>query len=75
MSKCVYRTDLRLQPVGEPLLCIDASEIYLQPSAHTVNECVQMLLTADEMCLGVSEQRSVMRGPRLIGFIRITDAN
>jgi hypothetical protein len=75
MSKCVFRTDLRQQPVGEPLPCIDASEIFFRPEAHTVNECVQMLLTDDEICLGLAEKRSVMQGPRVVGFIRVVDAN
>lgn len=73
MSKCVYRTDLRQQPLGEPLPCIDASEIVYQPAAHTVNECVQMLLAIDEICLGASEKRSVMHGARVVGYIRVID--
>ena len=75
MSKCVFRTDLRQQPVSEPLPCIDASEMFYRPAAHTVNECVQMLLTDDEICLGVTEKRSVMQGARVVGYIRIVDAN
>lgn len=74
MSKCVFRTDLRQQPVGVPLPCIDASEIFYRPAAHTVNECVQMLVAHDEICLGASEKRSVMNGPRVVGYIRIVDA-
>jgi hypothetical protein len=74
MSKCVFRTDLRQQPVGEPLPCIDASEIFFRPAARTVNECVQMLVASDEICLGLSEKRSVMRGARVVGYIRVVDA-
>ena len=74
MSKCVFRTDLRQQPTGQPLPCIDVSEILYRPAAHTINECVQMLLSPDEICLGFSEKRSVMRGARLVGYIRIIDA-
>ena len=75
MAKCVYRIDLRQQPVGEPLPCVDASEIVYRPAAHTVNECVQLLLREDEICLGASEERSVMRGARVIGYIRIVDVH
>jgi hypothetical protein len=75
MSKRVFRTDLRLRPVSEPLLCIDTSEIFFRPTEHTVNEGVQMLLTVDEICLGASEQRAVMRGPRVVGYIRIVEAS
>jgi hypothetical protein len=74
MSKCVFRTDLRQQPVGQPLACIDANEIVYLPAAPTVNECVQMLLTCDEICLGASEKRSVMQGARLVGYIRVVNA-
>jgi hypothetical protein len=74
MSKCVFRTDLRHQPVGEALPCIDASEMFYRPAEHTINECVQMLLTHDEICLGTAEKRSVMQGPRVVGYIRIVDA-
>lgn len=73
MSKCVYRTDLQLRPVGQPLPCIDASEMFFRPDAPTVEECVQMLLAADEICLGASEQRAIMQGPRVVGYIRIVD--
>lgn len=74
MSKCVFRTDLRQQPIGEPLPCVESSELFYRPAAHTINECVQMLLTRDEICLGASEQRSVMLGARLVGYIRIIDS-
>jgi hypothetical protein len=74
MSKCVFRTDLRQQPVSEPLPCIDASELFFRPSALTVEECVHMLLADDEICLGVSERRAIMQGARVVGYIRIVDA-
>jgi hypothetical protein len=74
MSKCAFRTDLRQRPVGEPLPCIDASDLLYRPAAHTVNETVQMLLTHDEICLGASEKRTVMQGARVVGYIRIVDA-
>jgi hypothetical protein len=66
---------LRQRPVGEALPCIDASDLFYRPAEPTVNECVQMLLTHDEICLGASEKRSVMQGARVVGFIRIVDAN
>ena len=73
MSNFVFRTDRRKQPVSEALLGIDASEIVYRPEASTVEECVHQLLAADEICLGASEQRDIMRGPRVIGHIRIVD--
>ncbi len=74
MPKFVFRTDLRQQPIGEPLPCIDASEIFYHPAARTVAECVHMLVAPDEICLGASEKRSVMQGARVVGYIRIVDA-
>lgn len=73
MPKFVYRTDLRQQPVGGPLLCIDSSEMFDRPAAHTVNVCVQMLMTEDEICLGSSEKRLIMQGAKVVGYIRIVD--
>lgn len=73
MSKCVFRTDLRQQPVSEPLPCVDASELFYRPSASTVEECVQKLLAHDEICLGASEKREIMQGARVVGYIRIVD--
>lgn len=75
MSKCVFRTDLRLQPVSDPLPCIDASELVYRPTARTVEECVHMLLADDEICLGASEKREIRQGPRVVGYIRIVDAS
>jgi hypothetical protein len=74
MSKYVFRTDLRQQLVGEPLPCIEASELFIFPESPTCNECVHMLLAADEICLGLSEKREVMNGARLVGYIQIVDA-
>ena len=73
MSKHVFRTDLRQRPVSASLPCIDASEIFFRPEAPTVEECVHKLLDGDEICLGVSERRAVMQGPRVVGYIRIVD--
>ena len=74
MSKCVFRTDLRLQPVSDPLPCIHASELVHHPTAPTIEECVHMLLADDEICFGSSEKREIRRGPRVVGYIRIVDA-
>lgn len=74
MSKCVFRTDLRNQPVSEFLLCVDGSELFFNPDSLTVDECVHRLVAADEVCLGTSEKRLVMQGARVVGYIRIVDA-
>ena len=74
MSKCVFRTDLRLQPVSEPLLCVNPSELFYQPTAVTVEECVHMLLADDEICLGHSDKREIRQGAKVVGYIRVVDA-
>ena len=73
MTKSVFRTDLRNQPVSEPISCVDARDLMFRPAARTVAECVHMLLAADEICLGASNKRRVMRGARLVGYIYIVD--
>ena len=74
MSKYVFRTDLRQQPVTEPLRCIDASQLFFNPDALTVEQGVHKLLAPDEVCLGASDKRAIMRGARVVGYIRIVDA-
>jgi hypothetical protein len=75
MSRYVYRTDVRHQPVGAVLPCIDASEIFYSPTAPTFEECVHMLVADDEICLGATaKRRSVMQGARVVGYIHIVDA-
>ena len=73
MSKCVFRTDLRDRPVGEPLLCIDAVEMFFRPGMPTVEQCVRLLLSDAEICLGASDKRAVMLGARVVGYIRIVE--
>lgn len=74
MSKHVFRTDLRQRPVSEPLSCIDGIEILSRPNMPTVEQSVQSLLIGDEICLGLTDKRTVMRGPRVVGYVRIVDA-
>ena len=73
MTKCVFRTDLKLQPVGEPLFCIDPIHMLLRPDMPTIEQCVHMLLASDEIFLGSSDKRTIMQGPRLVGYIRIVE--
>jgi hypothetical protein len=73
MAKCVFRTDLRQQPVSQHLPCVDGAEMFHRPALPTVEECVQRLLSGDEICLGRSDRREIMRGPRVVGYIRIVD--
>jgi hypothetical protein len=63
--------DLKQRLVGEPLKCIDAIDMFLHPHMPTVEECVHMLLAHDEISLGMSDKRTIMLGPRVVGYIRI----
>lgn len=71
MTKCVFRTDLKLRPVSEPLFCIDAIDMFYRPGMPTVEQCVSLLVARDEICLGMTDKRVVMRGPKPVGYIRI----
>ena len=73
MSKCVVRTDLRDRPVGQPMLCIDPIEMFTCPGIPTVEQCVRLLLAGDEIHLGMSARRTIMLGPRVVGYIRIEE--
>ena len=73
LPKCVFRTDLRQQPVSEPLLCMDVSDLFYRVAGPMVEECVQMLLSKDEICLGRTDKRQIMNGARVVGYIRIVD--
>jgi len=73
MPKYVFRMNLNLRPVGEPLYCVDPLELVFHPGLRTVTQCVHALLGPDEICLGFSDQRAIMQGPKLVGFIRIVE--
>lgn len=73
VSKCVFRTDLSLRPVSDPLFCIDAIDMFFRPGMPTVEQCVRMLLSGEEICLGASNMRTIMQGPRIVGYVRIID--
>lgn len=73
MSKCVYRTDLYMRPVSDPIFCIDAIDLLFRPDMPTVSQCIQRLVAPDEICLGASDKRAIMRGPRVVGYVLIID--
>jgi hypothetical protein len=59
--------------VSELLSCVDISEMFHRCAGPTVEECVQMLVAEDEICLGRSDRRQVLKGARVVGYIRIVD--
>ena len=73
MTKCVFRTDLGLRPVSDPLFCVDAIDMFIRPGMPTVEQCVRLLLTPEEICLGITNMRPIMQGPKRVGYVRIID--
>ena len=73
MPKYVFRVDLKMRPVGEPLYCVDALEMFFHPGLPFVERCVHSLIAPHEICLGFSSQRPIMQGPKRVGFIRIVE--
>ena len=73
MAKSVIRKDLREHPVSDPLPCIDAHEMVYRPAAPSVEECVQLLLSTEEICIGKAARRRIMNGAKLVGYIEIVD--
>jgi len=59
--------------VSAALPCIDAADLFYQPSASTVLERVFQLLAPDEICRGSTDKREIWQGPRIVGFVRIVD--
>ena len=57
--------------MGEPLLCVDGLDMFFRPGMPTVEQCVQLLLADDEICLGMTDKRRIMQGARLVGYVRI----
>jgi hypothetical protein len=41
----------------------------------TIEECVAMLVSQDECCLGASNKRPIKRGAELVGYIDITEVS
>ena len=75
MAKWVVRNDLREGRVGDPLLCIDPKDMSgTHQAAQTAEECVQLLIRPDEICLGRADKRAIMRGTQVVGYIEISDA-
>lgn len=75
MAKWVVRHDLRDGRVSDPLLCIDPKDMSgTDQAVHTVEECVQLLIRPDEICLGLADKRTIMRGTQVVGYIEIADA-
>lgn len=73
MAKWVTRKDLQNRPVGEPLHGAEADKLVEAPDAPSVADCIQLLLSEDEICLSGAVRRQVLKGARLVGYIELSD--
>jgi hypothetical protein len=75
MSRWVTRRTIEGFEVEPPRACFDPGTIVAQPGRMTVEECVAMLVSQDERCLGASNKRPIKRGAELVGYIDITEVS
>lgn len=71
-GRWVRRRDIFGKPQGDALHCHLLNETATEQGLYSVEECVQMLLSADERCVGDTEHRLVMRKGRVVGHIDAT---
>jgi hypothetical protein len=74
MSKWVIRTDAAARPIGQPMECFDPDAMDATGEIPTIDECVQSLVAEDEIVIGHTSKRAVMKGPKLVAFIEIRNS-
>jgi hypothetical protein len=75
MSKWVSRNDCATNQVGEARECFDPNAMDGRFQFISVEEGVQSLVGPDEIVIGRSKSRLVMKGARLVGYIQIWDTS
>jgi hypothetical protein len=75
MSKWVVRNDCATQRVGEPRECFDPTAMDGRFDFLSIEEGVQSLIGPDEIVIGSSSSRLVMKGARLVGYIQVSDTS
>ena len=75
MSKWVIRNDCATRRVGDPKECFDPNAMDGSFEFPSIEEGVRSLISPDEIVLGSSSTRRVMRGARLVGYIEVCDAS
>jgi hypothetical protein len=75
MSKWVIRTDCAAHRVGEPKQCFDPKAMDGSFEFLSIEEGVRSLMGPDEIVIGSSTKRRVMRGARIVGYIEVCDAS
>jgi len=75
MSKWVVRNDCATHQIGEPRECFDPKAMDGRFDLLSIEEAVRSLIGPDEMFIGSSSSRLVMRGAKLVGYIQICDTS
>jgi hypothetical protein len=74
MSKWVIRNDCARRRVGAPKECFDPNAMDGSFEFPSIEEGVRSLIGPNEIAVGQSPKRLVMRGARLVGYIEVCDA-
>jgi len=74
MSKWVIRNDCATHRVGVPKECFDPNALDGSFEFPSIEEGVKSLIGPDEIVIGSSSKRLVMRGAGLVGYIEVCDA-
>jgi hypothetical protein len=75
MSKWVIRKDCAAHRVGDPIECFDPNARDGSFQFLSIEEGIRSLIRPDEIVVGSSAERWVMRGAKLVGYIEIRDAS
>ena len=74
MSKWVIRNDCATHRVGDPIECFDPTAMDGSFDYLSIEEGIRSLIGPDEIVVGSSTERWVMKGAKLVGYIEICDA-
>jgi hypothetical protein len=75
MSKWVFRNDCATRRIGEARECFDPNAMDGRFEFLSIEEGVQSLVGPDEIVIGSSTSRLVMKGARLVGYIQVCDTS
>jgi hypothetical protein len=73
MSIWVTRSDCATRRIGEPKECFDPKAMDGRFEFISIEEGVQSLIGPDEIVIGLSTSRRVMKGAKLVGYIQVCD--
>jgi hypothetical protein len=75
MSKWVIRNDCATHRVGQSKQCFDPNARDGSFEFPSIEEGVLSLIGPDEIVIGSSTSRLVMKGARLVGYIHVRDTS